>query len=85
VTKLARPNLHALAEELLEAVAQGKPESVELARRLCDAVLGLPLVRAAVALGELLHQGSPLAMVRAVELSEAMLDADGVHRETGVV
>ncbi len=61
------------AERLLEAVAEGLPESVERARALVAAVLGDAIVRRAVQLEVLLREGSPLALVRAVELAEVVL------------
>jgi hypothetical protein len=73
VTKTALPNLPGLAGELLEAVAEGRPESVEMAQRIAEAVLDLPLVRRAAVLRDLLRDGSPFALVRAVELAELVL------------
>jgi hypothetical protein len=64
--------LEVAAERLLRAVAEGATESVELARQLVMAVLQEPLVRRAVALDELLRKQSPLALVRAVELADAV-------------
>jgi hypothetical protein len=61
------------AERLLEAIAGGLPESVERARQLVEAVLGDAIVRRAVQLEVLLGEGSPLALVRAVELAEVVL------------
>ena len=61
------------AERLLAAVAEGLPESVERARELLAAVLGDALVRRAMQLDVLLREGSPLALVRAVELAEVVL------------
>lgn len=62
------------AERLLEAVAEGKAESVELAKELV-VVLGDEMVKRAVALDELLRKQSPLAFVRAVELADDVLRA----------
>jgi hypothetical protein len=70
--------LEAAAERLLQAVAEGKAESVELARGLVAAVLGNDTVKRAVALDELLRKQSPLALVRAVELAEGLQLQDGV-------
>jgi hypothetical protein len=64
--------LEAAAERLLRAVAEGAPESVELARELVAAVLNRPLVEKAIALDGLLRKQSPLALVRAVELADAL-------------
>jgi len=61
------------AERLLVAVAEGLPESVERARELVAAVLGDAVVRRAAQLEALLGEGSPLALVRAVELAEIVL------------
>jgi hypothetical protein len=58
---------------LLRAVAEGAPESVQLAKELVVAVLGDDTVKRAVALDELLRKQSPLALVRAVELAEGLL------------
>lgn len=73
-------DLEAAAERLLRAVAEGAAESVELAKELVVAVLGDPMVRRAVALDELLRRQSPLALVRAVELAEALLGASHITR-----
>jgi hypothetical protein len=54
-------------------VTDGAPESVELARELVRRVLSEPLVIRAVALDQLLLKQSPLALVRAVELADALL------------
>ena len=64
--------LGALAQELLAAVAEGSPTSVELAGRLVRAILDEPLVKRALALDELLRTGSPFALVRAVELADTV-------------
>jgi hypothetical protein len=60
------------AERLLQAVADGAAESVELARELVAAVIGAPLVQLATELDELLRTRNPLALVRAVELAAAV-------------
>ena len=65
--------LEELAEELLVAVADGSPSSVDGARALVAAVLNQPLVKRALALHEMLREASPLALVRALELAEAVL------------
>jgi hypothetical protein len=65
--------LEAAAERLLRAVAEGRPESVELARELVGAVLKDAIVQRAVQLDLLLREQSPLALVRAVELAESVL------------
>ena len=69
-TKIARPNLSALAERLLGAIANGAADSVTLAESLVREVLDDPVVRRARALEELLKVRSPFALVRAVELAE---------------
>jgi hypothetical protein len=66
-------DLELAAERLLRAVADGAPESVELARELVRRVLSDLLVIRAVALDELLLKQSPLALVRAVELADTVL------------
>lgn len=66
-------DLEAAAERLLRAVAEGAAESVELAKELVVLVLGDDLVKRVVALDELLRKQSPLALVRAVELAEGLL------------
>jgi hypothetical protein len=65
--------LEEAAERLLRAVADGLPESAELARRLVTVVLADALVRRALELDALLREASPLALVRAVELAESAL------------
>ena len=65
--------LEAAAERLLQAVADGAPESVELARELVGAVLEDAIVQRAVQLDLLLREQSPLALVRAVALAESVL------------
>ena len=69
------------AERLLKAVADGAPESVELARDLALAVLDQPVVRRALAVDELLRAGSPFALVRAVELAEGILQDSDPQRQ----
>lgn len=61
--------LEEAAERLLEAVAEGKAESVELARELVAAVLGDPLVKRAMVVHHLLREEAPLALASAVELA----------------
>jgi hypothetical protein len=68
--------LEEMAERLLKAVADGLPSSVELARELVRVVLNDGLVKQALALDELLRNTSPLALVRAVRLAEAVLCQD---------
>jgi hypothetical protein len=57
-------------------VAEGAPESVEVARALVTAVLDQPLMKRSLVLEDMLQNESPLALVRAVEL------ADGILRQT---
>ena len=66
--------LEEAAGRLLQAVADGLPESVELARELVAVVLSEQMVKRAVVLDELLRKASPLALVRAVELAEGVLE-----------
>jgi hypothetical protein len=73
VTKAALPNLLGLAGEVLSAVAGGRTESLEMAGRMAEAVLDLPLVSRASVLRDLLRERSPFALVRAVELAELVL------------
>jgi len=61
------------AERLLEAVADGLPSSVELARELVAVVLREPLLKTAVELAEMLREGNPLALVRSVAFADAIL------------
>ena len=75
--------LEQAAERLLRAVAEGKAESVELAKELVVVVLGDDTVKRAVALDELLRKQSPLALVRAVELAELVLDASAGSKRAG--
>jgi hypothetical protein len=63
------------ARDLLVAVADGEERSVELAGALARAVLEDAIVQRAIALEELLRMRSPFALVRAVELAEALLEA----------
>lgn len=49
-------------ERLLRAVADGLPDSLELAKALLKAVLGESLVKRAVALDELLPKANPVAL-----------------------
>lgn len=72
-TKDLGPNPPELAEQVLVAVAEGDPRSLELAARLCEAVLADDItVKARDAL-QLLASGSPFALVRVVELAERIL------------
>jgi hypothetical protein len=64
--------LEGAAERLLRAVADGAPESVELARELVAVVLQDDTVRRAMELDKLLQAQSPLALVRAVALAESV-------------
>jgi hypothetical protein len=75
--------LEAAAERLLQAVADGAPESVELAKELVVVVLADDTVKRAVTLDELLRRHSPLALVRAVELAELVLDASAGSTRAG--
>jgi hypothetical protein len=61
-----------VAVDLLQAVADGREESFALAHELVAAVLDVPVVRRARELEELLKTRSPFALVRAVELAEAL-------------
>ena len=65
------------AEELLAAVADGSSTSIELAGQLVRAILDEPLVKGALALDELLRTQSPFALVRAIELADAVLSRFG--------
>lgn len=65
------------AEELLAAVANGSSTSIELAGQLVRAILDEPLVKGALALDELLRTQSPFALVRAIELADAVLSRFG--------
>jgi hypothetical protein len=76
-------DLEQTAERLLRAVAEGAPESVELAKELVVVVLGAETVKRAVALDELLRKQSPLALVRSVVLAESLLRLEG--RVSGLV
>ena len=58
---------------MLAAVAEGLPSSTQMARELVAAVLGDVIVRRAMQLEVLLREGSPRALVRAVELAEVVL------------
>jgi hypothetical protein len=71
-------DLVALASALLEAVAAGRAESLELALHLAEGVLDIALARRAMALRDLLKERSPFALVRAVELAEGVLGGPGV-------
>jgi hypothetical protein len=54
-----------------------------LAKELVVVVLGDDTVKHAVALDELLRRQSPLALVRAVELAELVLDASTGSKRAG--
>jgi hypothetical protein len=54
-------------------VGDGLPESIQLARERVVAVLQDPIVKRALALDELLRDASPLILVRAVQLAEAVV------------
>jgi hypothetical protein len=71
-TKARRPRIGVLARAFLVAVADGDLRSLPLAEDLADAVLGEPLVEKALALKRLLRERSPFALLRAVELAEAL-------------
>jgi len=73
-------DLVALASRLLEAVADSRLESLDLALRLAEAVLNVPLVHRAIAVRDLLVARSPFALVRAVELAEGVLAGDPAER-----
>jgi hypothetical protein len=72
-TKDLGPNPLGLAEEVLVAVAEGDPRSLELAARLCEAVLADDITLKAKDALQLLATGSPFALVRIVELAERLL------------
>jgi hypothetical protein len=61
--------LEEAAERLLRAVAEGAPESVELAKELVAKVLAAPLVQRALTVHRMLSEASPLALASAVELA----------------
>jgi len=69
-TKSAGPNAAGLAERVLRAIEEGAPESLELAAAMVREVLEDPVVRRALVLERLLAEGSPFALVRAIELAQ---------------
>jgi hypothetical protein len=69
--------LVALASAVLDAVAAGRTESLDLALQLAETVLDVPLIRRATVLRDLLKERSPFALVRAVELAEGVLGGPG--------
>ena len=84
-TKDLGPNPPELAERVLVAVADGDPRSLELAARLCEAILADDIAVKATEALKLLAAGSPFAVVRVVELAERLLAAsrmDSVGRST---
>jgi hypothetical protein len=70
-------DLVALASAVLDAVAAGRTESLDLALQLAETVLDVPLIRRATVLRDLLKERSPFALVRAVELAEGVLGGPG--------
>lgn len=62
-------------------MAAGDIASVKAAEGLVAEVLAAPLFQAAVQLDQLLRSGSPLAMVKAVDLAERLLDGVAVDNE----
>ena len=76
-------DLEAAAARLLEAVAEGAAESVELAKELVVVVLGDEMVKRAMRLDELVRQRSPLALVRAVEVARAVLERQEAATDRG--
>jgi hypothetical protein len=68
-------NVRSIAAAQLVAVAEGDAERAgELTARLAEAVLALPIVAAAPAV----HEGGPLAVARAVQLAELVLEREEV-------
>ena len=76
-TTVTRPRISRTATALLDAIAEGRPESLGLAAELADGVLMQDLVKRATELRDLLAVRSPFALVRAVELAELLLTVVG--------
>jgi hypothetical protein len=72
-TKTRRPTLAALASDVLVAVANGLPRSLAASEEMARAILAAPEIKAARVVLDLLADGSPFALVRAVELAEGLL------------
>jgi hypothetical protein len=82
-TNARRPRIGVLARAFLVAVADGDLRSLPLAEDLADAILGEPLVEKAQMLKCLLRERSPFALLRAVELAEALAGVVDVSEAWG--
>ena len=71
-TKSARPKAVGLAERVMRAIEDEAPESLELAAAMVEEVLSDPILRRALVLERLLAEGSPFALVRALELAKSL-------------